>query len=313
MTKLYPKIKPYKKGYVKVSNNHRLYYELCGNPKGQPVLFLHGGPGAGFTERDRRFFNPKLFNIILFDQRGSGKSKPFAILKSNTTPKLVQDIRKILKFLNIKKVFLFGGSWGSALALVYAIRYPESVLGMVLRGIYLCRPEDDKHYLNNVKYFNPEAWHRLTAIVPKTYKNNILAYYHKQMLSKNKKIRNNFTFEWAYYEISISKLKITHKQIVETLKNFSYKSMAPLEVFYLKNQCFLPSNYILKNARKIKNIPSSIVHGRYDLICPPKAAYELYKKLKKAKLYFVTAGHSVSEKEIQNRLILEINKFVKGK
>ena len=306
---LYPKLNPYKKGYLNVSGGYKLYYELCGNPSGIPVLFLHGGPGAGFTENDRRYFNPNKYNIILFDQRGAGKSKPFASLKANKTDKLVEDIIRILKFLKIKKIFLFGGSWGSSLALIYAIRYPETVIGMLLRGIYLCRPKDDKHYLANVKSFNPEAWNRLVSLVPKEARKDILAYYHKQMLSKDAKTREKFTFEWSYYEISISRLLIEQNDVLNALKQFSYRSMSPIEVYYLKNNCFIERDYILKNAGKLSKIPISIVHGRYDLICPPEAAYELHKKLKNSKLHFVLAGHSASEEEIQKKLVSEMDMF----
>ena len=308
---LYPKVDCYKKGYLAVSEGHKLYFELCGNPKGKPVMFLHGGPGAGISERDRGFFNPKLYDIILFDQRGAGRSKPFVSLKNNTTYKLIQDIRKILRFLRIKKVFLFGGSWGSTLALAYAIKYPKTVSGMLLRGIYLARPKDDEHYLSYAKRFNPEAWHRLMNNVPKEYRKEVISYYHKQMQSKNLKIRNKFAYEWARYEISISRLNITEEDIEKVLKSFSYKSLSILEVYYLKNKCFLQPNYILKNAHKISKIPISIVHGKYDLICPPEAAYELNKKLRNSKLYFVVAGHSVSEKEIQKKLVFEMDKIYK--
>ncbi|MFH1592806.1 MAG: prolyl aminopeptidase [Candidatus Woesearchaeota archaeon] len=307
---LYPKIRPYKKGYLKVTDGHRIYCEICGNPKGISVLYLHGGPGGGISPKDRRYFNPKIFKIILFDQRGSGKSKPFASIQNNTTQKLVQDIRKILKFLKIKKVFLFGGSWGSTLALVYAIKYPKSVLGILLRGIFLCRPKDDKHYLYNKKGKSKQL-ERLTSIIPKKQRKDILSYYNKQMHSKNKKIRDKFTYEWAYYEISIIALKITDKKIKKLLKKVSYKSLSPLEVHYLKNKCFLKPNYILKNIKKINKIPISIVHGKNDLICPKEAATTLHKKLKNSRLYLVHAGHSASEKEIQKKLVSEMNRFAK--
>lgn len=308
MTKLYLRIKPYKKGYLSVSDGHELYYELCGNPNGIPVLFLHGGPGAGFTERSRRFFNPKKYNIILFDQRGAGKSRPFASIKSNTTWKLVQDIRRIMNFLNIEKVVLFGGSWGSTLALVYAICYPKSVMGMILRGIYLARHEDDFYFFNDPS-LKPFEWKRFVSVVPLKWRKNFQAYYYKQMNSKNRKTRFKFIYEWSYYETSISKLNMTPEKIKRSLREFSYKSMSPIEAYYLKNHCFLQKNYILKNVHKIANIPTVIIHGKYDLICPPNAAYELYKKLKKVRLYFVLAGHSASEKEMEKKLVSEMNKF----
>ena len=307
-------IRPYKKGYFKVSKIHSLYYELYGNPKGKLVLFLHGGPGGGFSERDKRFFNPKKYNLILFDQRGSGRSKPFASLEENTTFDLVEDIRKLLEFFKIKKIFLFGGSWGSTLALVYAIKYPKTVSGMLLRGIFLCSKEDKKHYFGGgIKNFFPDIWERFISNVPKKYRNenNIPSYYLKMMNSKNKKIKEKYTFEWAYYEMSILKLKTKEGKILKLMKEGSYKSLAPLEAYYLKNNCFISNNYILNNCDKISNIPISIIHGRYDFVCPAINAFKLHSKLKNSKLYIVCAGHSSSEKEIEKRLISEMNRFYK--
>lgn len=302
----------YKRGYLKVSKIHRLYYELCGNPKGKPVLFLHGGPGAGFSERDKRFFNPKTYNVILFDQRGSGRSRPFASLKENTTFDLVEDIKKLLEFLKIKKVFIFGGSWGSTLALVYAIKYPKTVSGMLLRGIFLSSKDDINHYAKGgIKNFFPDVWSRFINLVPKKYRNDPVSYYLEQMTSKNKKIREKYAFEWAYYEMSILKLDTNHKEILKGLKQFSYKSLAPLEAYYIKNNCFLPNDYILNNCYKISKLPISIVHGRYDFVCPVTNAYQLHKKLKNSRLYIVCAGHSSSEREINKRLISEMKKFSK--
>lgn len=306
------KYSTYKKGYLPVSDGYKLYYELFGNPKGIPVLFVHGGPGAGFTDRNKRFFDPKIFNVIFFDQRGSGRSKPFASLKNNTTPKLVQDIRKLLKFLKIKKVFLFGGSWGSTLSLVYAIKYPKTVLGMLLYGIYFASKESIKHYVGGgVRNIAPDKWKRFISHVPKKYRKKPVHYYLKQMKSKNPKIREKYAFEYSYYEVSISQLKISHNEIVDSLKEWSYKSLAPLEAHYFTNNSFIPDNYILKNAHKLSKIPVVLVHGRYDLISPALHAYKLHKKIKNSKLYFTCAGHVSSEKENNRKLISEMKKFGK--
>jgi len=304
--------KSYKNGYLKVSDGYKIYYELYGNPRGKPVIFVHGGPGGGFSEEDKRFFNPKIFNVILFDQRGSGKSKPFASLKANTTAKLVQDMKKLLEFLGIKKIFLFGGSWGSTLSLVYAIKHPETISGILLRGIFLGTDKEIRYsYNGGVKRFFPEIWERFISNVPGKYRKNPVSYYLKKMKSKNPKVKEKYTFEWAYYEMSLLKLKSNQEEIKRELKRYSYKSLAPIEAHYFKNHCFLPDNYILKNAYKLSKIPISIIQGRYDFVCPPINAYKLHKKLKNSKLHFVFAGHSSSEKEIEKKLISEMNRFSK--
>lgn len=311
MSNLYPPIKPYKRGYLKVSDGYRLYYELCGNPKGKPVLYLHGGPGAGISPKDRRYFNPRKFNAILFDQRGAGKSKPFASTKNNTTWKLVDDINALLNHLEIKKVFLFGGSWGSTLALVYAIKNPERVSGTLLRGIFLSTDEEEKEYFGgfSAKMF-PDAWERFLGNVPKKHRKNPVAYYIKQMNSKSKK-RNKFAREWTIYEMTMLMLDMKKKTVNKYIKDGTYKSLSPIEAHYLSQRCFLPEGYILKNIKKISHIPTVIVQGRYDAICMPVSAYRLHKALPRSKLYFTISGHSSRDKNLQEKLVEEMDKFSK--
>ncbi|MEW6294977.1 MAG: prolyl aminopeptidase [Candidatus Diapherotrites archaeon] len=300
---------PYRKGYVKVSDGHRLYFELLGNPCGRPVLFLHGGPGAGFSKKDRKFFNKKKLKVIFFDQRGAGKSKPFASLKGNTTFKLVEDIKKLLTYLNIDKVFLFGGSWGSTLALLFAIKYPEKVTGMLLRGIFLASSKDINYIFNGpVKDIFPEARERFLDLVPKKYKKNYVKYYFNQMKSPVHKIREKFAFEWTYYENSILQLKTTNTKIKRKLRRWNYRACALVEAYYTLNNFFLKENYILKNVNRISHIKTVIIHGRYDMVCSPLSAYLLHKKIKNSKLYFVTAGHYSGEKEIKSKIISEMKK-----
>jgi proline iminopeptidase len=306
--KLFPKIRPYRKGYLDVSDGHKLYYELCGNPKGKPVLYVHGGPGAGCKESDRRFFNPKKFNIVLFDQRGAGRSKPFASTKANTTQKLVQDMRQLLQFLKIKKVFLFGGSWGSTLSLVYGLTYPETVSGMLLRGIFLATKEEIKHAFERVNEYFPDAWERFVSMVPKNNRRNVISYYLEKMKSKNKRVAEKYAYEWAYYELSMLNLDMPRKKVIESLRKYNYRSLAILEAHYMKNNCFLPHNFILKNAHKLK-MPVTIVHGRYDVICTPLAAYLLHKKIKHSRLFFVLSGHGANDANMQSKLLEEMKKF----
>ncbi|MFA4820348.1 MAG: prolyl aminopeptidase [Candidatus Aenigmatarchaeota archaeon] len=310
MAKLYPPIKPYKSGFLKVGDGHTLYYELCGNPKGRPVLYLHGGPGGGIAPNDRRYFNPKAYNAILFDQRGAGKSKPFASTKNNTTWKLLEDIRVLLNHLGIKKVFLFGGSWGSTLALVYAINYPETVTGMLLRGIFLSTTEEYKEFFGgySAKMF-PDAWERFLSFVPN--RKNPVAYYIKQMNSKDKKISDKYAREWSTYELTMLKLVVPQKTLKKYLRRGNYRALGPLEAHYLSRNCFLSENYILKNAHKLKKIPTVIVHGRYDAICMPISAYKLHKALPCSKLYFVISGHGAHDKNMGRKLVEELDKFAK--
>ena len=310
---VYKKIRTYRRGYLDVGDGHKLYYDLSGNPKGKPVLFLHGGPGGGSSSKDKRFFNPKIFNIIIFDQRGSGESKPSASIENNTTFKLVGDIKKLLEFLGIKKVILFGGSWGSTLALVYAINYPETVKAMVIRGIFLGTEEDEDYFINQARYMYPEVWEEMTSLVPKNKRNNIEGYYFGKATSNNKKTRNKFLFNWAKYEFSISKLEYSKDKVVNVMKDIRIPAFSLIELYYLVNHCFLPKDYIMNNLHKIENIPVSIVHGRYDCVCIPSDAYKLHKALKKSRLYFTFGGHSASDKDTESRLVKEMDRFGKLK
>ncbi|MBN1644947.1 prolyl aminopeptidase [Candidatus Woesearchaeota archaeon] len=305
----------YKKGYVRVSGGHELYYELYGNPDGIPVVFVHGGPGAGFTARHRKFFNKDKHNVLFFDQRGAGKSRPFASIKNNTTSRLVEDMRKLIKhFFGKRRVYLMGGSWGSTLSLVYAIRHRESVKGMVLRGIYLATKEENKHYAGGgVGKFFPEVWEDAVKITPKKYHTNIVKFFYKQNKSKNKKTRHKYAYAWTFYELCIAKLKFDKKKCRETMKKEPelWKAMSPLETHYIAHNCFLPENYIMKNIKKIKHLPVSIINGRYDMICPPISAYKLHKALPKSKLFLTIAGHLRSEPANHTVLAKEVRRLCK--
>jgi len=301
-----------KKGYLKVTDGHKLYYEVYGNPKGIPVLYLHGGPGAGFSDKDKLYFNPKVYKVILFDQRGSGRSKPFASLKGNTTHRLVEDINQLLKLTGINKVFLFGGSWGSTLALIYAVKNPQKISGMLVRGIYLATYREKKYFeMGGVKPFFPDVWKRFISLVPQKYRKNPSAYYLRQMKSKDKKKSDKYAFEWFYYEASLCKIGIKHEEIMAYKKTFNYKALSPIECSYLSKDCYIPENYILKNIGKLKNLPVSIVQGRFDMICPPESAFKLHAKLPKSKLHILPAGHISHEKSIHRKLTGEMKKFEK--
>jgi proline iminopeptidase len=301
---------PYEQGYFPVSDGYRLYYERYGNPTGIPVLFLHGGPGAGFAESDKEFFDPTLFNVLLFDQRGAGRSQPFAHLIDNTTPKLVADITQMLDHFQLNKVLLFGGSWGSTLALVYAIQYPERVSAMLLRGIFLASSEALNYFVDGgVAQFFPEVWLRFISHVPE--QDDVVGYYLRQMQSDDEVIREKYAYEWSFYEISLVKLEVTPQDVEQLLIRYSYRSMAPLEAHYMHHQCFVTDDFILYHSARLGHLPISIVHGRYDAICLPKHAYQLHQRLPNSQLHFVCAGHSSSEPAIKAKLITELARLGK--
>ncbi len=305
----YPPSKPYKHGHFPVSEKHSLYYELHGNPKGVPVLFVHGGPGAGCDSKSPRYFNPKKFNIIVVDQRGANRSKPYGSVKENTTQDLIDDFKKLLDAHNIKKTYLFGGSWGSTLSLCFAIQNPERVSGMVLRGIwyggdlttdYMLSGEGKSHF--------PEVWERFVGNV-KNKKHPAIEYYEK-IFSSNKKEATRFAQEWSRYEHALLHLEHDPNVLEKEMKSPSILALSRIEAHYFKHGCFLPKDYIMKNLNKIKNIPLSIVHGRYDFICKPENAYKLHKALPKSKLLFVTAGHSGSDPNVRSTMMHEIHNMV---
>lgn len=285
--------KPYLHGHLPVGDGHKLYYEAYGDKKKTPILFLHGGPGGGFSESSKFYFNLRKQHVIFFDQRGSGRSKPFASVTHNTTQKLVSDINKILAHFKVEKVVLFGGSWGSTLALCYAIAHPEKVLAMVLRGIFLGDKSSVDHYIcGGVKDYYPDAWERFVSHVPAAQRKNILDYYFKQLTSNDKKRAEFFAYEWAYYELSLCFMKYSPQIVKAALKTYPLLSLSTLEAHYMKHYCFLADGYILQNTKRIAHIPTVLVQGRHDVVCPPSQAYALAQKLNSAKLTFMNSGHS---------------------
>lgn len=294
-----------KGGYLRVSHHNQIYYELLGNPRGKPVVFIHSGPGKGFTQSDASFFDKKVWKVIFFDQRGAGKSIPHGTLRWNTTPQLVRDMKKLLDFLKLDKVLLFGGSWGATLALAFAIGHPEMVSGMLLRSVFFGSKKDIKHYVaGGIKRYFPDAWERFISHVPTRYKLEPIAYYLKQARSENLETRKKYLYEFAIYKSSIFGLKRTHRP--------TKGDAGPIiEMYYLKNNCFLPENYILRNAKKISGIPLTMVHGKHDSISSPSNAYQLKKKIENAHLLIVSAGHSSNEQSMKFALTTELEKFSK--
>lgn len=309
---LFPSIEPYRHEYLKVSEIHTIHFEECGNPNGKPVVFLHGGPGGGIEPYYRQFFDPAFFRIILIDQRGSGKSTPFAELRENTTWDLVADIEKIRVHLNIEKWLVFGGSWGSTLALVYAITHPEKVTHMILRGIFLCRPEELQwFYQEGASWIFPDFWESYRDLIPVAERNDFIKAYYKRLTSTDDAEKLKAAQVWSIWEASVSKLIPSNNYMSHYEDPQKALPFARIECHYFINNAFLPSNnYILENADKIKNISCDIVQGRYDVVCPAKSAWELHRLLPLSKLTILPqSGHSASEVAMISELLAAVEKY----
>ena len=303
---LFPEIEPYEKGYLNVSDLHTIYYEQVGNPKGKPILFLHGGPGAGIDPTCRRYFDPQFYRIILFDQRGCGKSEPHAELEKNTTWDLVDDIEKLREHCNIEKWVVFGGSWGATLSLIYAILYSEKVLGLILRGIWLSRKEEVNWlYQEGTSRFYPEAWEEYLKPIDMKNRNDIVKAYYDIFTGGNNNDQVAAAKAWSIWEASVSKLIPSQDLISSFGDPYNAISIAKLECHYFVNNMFAKSdNYILENINNISNVPTVIINGRYDMVCPIYTAWELHKALPKSKFIVVQdAGHSASEPGTINELV----------
>ncbi len=288
---IWPAVQPYDTGYLPVSELHTIYYEQCGNPKGEPVFMVHGGPGGGTNPTMRRFFNPKKFRIILFDQRGAGKSKPFAEINENRSDLLVEDMEKLRKHLGLGKVFLFGGSWGSTLSLLYAETYPNNVSGMMLRGVWTAtRGEIDHFYHGGAGKYFPDAYNRLIQSLPDPGKKPLPDYLLELLTSTDRAMQTKYASEWARYEMKISDINVPDDAIEQSIRNNNLYAFALLENYYMANKCFLEENQILKNADRITGIPCTIVNGRYDMCCPLITAYKLHQALPDSKLVVVEDG-----------------------
>lgn len=309
---LYPSIRPYNSGYLSVGDGHRLYYEECGNPKGLPILYVHGGPGSGCSKNSRRFFDRKKWRVILFDQRGCGRSKPYTSISENTTQHLVEDIRKLLKKLGVSEVVLFGGSWGSTLSLVYAIAYPETVSGMVLRGIWLAEFDDIRYYIGGgIASFFPEVWDRFIVRVPLARRKDPAQYYYEQMLSPDPEVRRYYAYEWCRYESAILYLRPKKDNVLaKQVAKGSFEAWGLMEAHYIANKCFFEDGYIMKNISQIAHIPVSLMHGRYDMICPFIKAHRLHKALPHSEFQVIVGGHSSFESgRIRRQLVAATNKM----
>ncbi len=305
MQVLYPEIKPYKEHSIIVDMPHRLYVEECGNPDGLPVVFLHGGPGAGCEPFHRRFFDPEKYRIVLFDQRGCGRSSPHASLKNNCTQDLISDMEQIRENLGIDKWVLFGGSWGSTLALLYAQAYPERVTGMILRGIFLCRQKDiGWFYREGANRVFPDYWEELLKPLKGQQCDDVLAGYHRLLNSDNELQRMGAAKAWSSWEGNCATLRPNHSVMGHFTDSHTALSLSKIEVHYFVNNGFIEENQILNNMERIQDIPGIIVHGRYDMVCPVDQAQELHRNWAGSELSIIRdAGHSSMEPGIVNALI----------
>ena len=310
---LYPKIKPYDSGFLNI-DEHQVYFEQCGNPNGKPALFLHGGPGGGGSEDVRRFFNPNLYRIVVFDQRGCGRSKPHGCLENNTTWDLVSDIENLRKKLSIEKWLVFGGSWGSTLSLAYAQAHPKSVSELVLRGIFLLRKEElHWFYQDGASRIFPEAWSGFLDIIDEDKRDNLMNAYHEIFKSTDKEKRLKAAVAWSKWEAATSSLSYKPSLVEEFSDPEFALAFALIENHYFINKgWFDTENQLIENIDKIRSIPAVIVQGRYDVVCPMKTAWELSKAWPEAEMIIApSSGHTAFEKEITHALISATNKFGK--
>lgn len=305
MHTLYPAIKPYLCHELPVTPPHILYIEETGNPDGVPVIVLHSGPGAGGDAHLRRFFDPQHYRIIMFDQRGCGRSTPHASLSHNTTPHLIEDIEAIRAFLKLERFVLFGGGWGSALALLYAQHYPQHIKAMLLHQVYLARQQDiDWFFKHGASLIYPDYWQAFTHNIPEDSLNDIPAYYHQILQGDNELARMAAAKNWALWQAHCSSLQ-PHSSVIDQYTDPHFAlAFATLESHYITNHYFIKADQILNQAHKIRHIPCFIVHGRYDMVCPLSGAWALNQALLSSDLRIIRdAGHSDREAGIIDALI----------
>jgi proline iminopeptidase len=294
-----------------VSDGHKLYWETSGNPHGFPALFLHGGPGSGTSPKQRRFFDPASYRIVLFDQRGSGKSEPFASLEHNTTPKLVEDIEALRVHLGVDKWLVFGGSWGSTLALAYAQAHPDRVASLVLRGIFLLRRSELKFfYQEGSSWLFPDAWEAYLAPIPVEERGELIAAYHKRLTSEDASVRAAACVAWSTWEGRTSKLLEDAELVGQFSSDRFAESLARIECHYFVNGGFMEEGALLGGIDAIRHIPTVIVQGRYDVVCPAKSAWDLHTAWPEAKFEIIPdSGHSAFDVGIQKALLDAVDSF----
>jgi len=309
---LFPPRRPFRQGHLRVSPLHTLYFEECGNPHGKPIVFLHGGPGGGIDSVHRRYFDPAKWRIVLFDQRGCGKSRPHAELRDNTTWDLVADIERLREHLGIERWVVFGGSWGSTLALAYSQTHPKRVKGLVLRGIFLLRRSElEWFYQEGASHIFPDAWEHYLEPIPPRERGDMMRAYYTRLTSRSRAVRLRAARAWSIWEASTSKLHQDPALVKKFAGGRFAEQFARIEAHYFVNRGFLKTDdQLLRGVSRIRNIPAVIVQGRYDVVCPIRSAWDLHRAWPEAKLIVVPdAGHSMSEPGIRRALLAETDRM----
>jgi proline iminopeptidase len=309
-TELYPPLEPYAAGMLRLDDVHTMYWEQSGNPDGLPVLFLHGGPGAGSAPNHRRFFDPARYRIVIFDQRGAGRSTPLGELRNNTTPDLLADIERLREYLRIDRWMLFGGSWGSTLALAYGEAHAGRCLGLVLRGIFLCRDSEIDWFLYGLKNIFPEAWHAFASPIPADERDDLLSAYYKRLTDPDPAIHMPAARAWGVYEGTCSTLRPSPDTVAYFASDVVALGLARMEAHYFMHDIFMPANSLLDQIGSLRNVPAIIVQGRYDAVCPVVSADDLHRAWPEAEYIVIPdAGHSAWETGICAELVKATEKF----
>lgn len=309
-TELYPEIEPFDAGFLPLDDIHAMYWEQSGNPAGMPAVFLHGGPGAGSSTRHRRFFDPNHYRIVIYDQRGAGRSTPLGELRDNTTPHLVADLERLREYLGVERWLVFGGSWGSTLALAYAEAHPERCLGLVLRGIFLCRKSEIEWFLYGVRNLFPEPWRDFAGFIPEAERSDLLGAYYRRLVDPNPAVHMPAARAWSIYEGSCSTLLPSDETVAYFAGDRVALGLARTEAHYFSHDIFLPLDSLLGNVARLRSIPAVIVQGRYDAVCPIVSADDLARAWPEAAYVIVDdAGHSAWEPGIRAALVAAVERF----
>ncbi|MBX9629252.1 MAG: prolyl aminopeptidase [Burkholderiales bacterium] len=309
-TDLFPEIEPYASGRMPLDARHTMYWEASGNPDGIPVVFLHGGPGSGASPSHRRFFDPARYRIVIFDQRGSGRSTPLGAIEDNTTPLLIDDIELLRRHLEVERWLVFGGSWGSTLALAYGEAHPDRCLGFVLRGIFLCRPSEIEWFLYGMRNVFPDIWRNFAEFIPAAERDDLLGAYRKRLEDPDPAVHLPAARTWSLYEGACSTLMPSEDAMRHFGDDGVALGLARIEAHYFAHDIFLPRNSLVDNVGLIRHLPCVIVQGRYDMVCPAVSAFDLKAAWPEAELIVVPdAGHSAWEPGIRARLVTAVARF----